>query len=203
MQSVNALKILCFEKHPFALVQQGNFDLGSDLSSNKKYLPHGTDVAKDIFELPFREVWALGTKHKFLFIMCSVAISAGPQVLSSPLCADSRKAKKMVYPIGPLAFNSVIARPNDDVGKNHWKHLAPRLTRTRSLPTDHHHVGSPPGKSYEDIHRRNLLALGLFLSAAQAAGHADAGQSNSQLADQVRIRVNFRYLFGASLDHRA
>ncbi|KAK9915502.1 hypothetical protein WJX75_000013 [Coccomyxa subellipsoidea] len=57
-----------------------------------------------------------------------------------------------------------------------------------SMPLDHH-IGSPPGKTYEDIHRRDLLALGLFLTAAQAAGEASAGQSNSQLADQYYDRT--------------
>jgi hypothetical protein len=117
--------------------------------------------------------------------MINVAVGIAAQVFPTP-CASPQKAPKMVFALGPLSFNSVIARPPDDKhGREHLRHLVPcRATRTRSLPPDHH-IGSPPGKVYEDIHRRDLLALGLFLSAAQTAEQAQAGQSNSQLADQV------------------
>ncbi|BDA43838.1 probable photosystem II repair protein PSB27-H1, chloroplastic at C-terminar half [Coccomyxa sp. Obi] len=93
-----------------------------------------------------------------------------------------------IFALGPIPFQGTAVSRNVDK-KEQWKHLYPRMCRTRSLPLDHH-VGSPPGKSYEDIHRRNLLALGLFLSAAQAAGQASAGQSNSQLADRYYDRTS-------------
>ncbi len=101
-------------------------------------------------------------------------------------CAHPRISRRMdgIFALGPIPFQGTAVSRNVDK-KEQWKHLYPRMCRTRSLPLDHH-VGSPPGKSYEDIHRRNLLALGLFLTAAQAAGQASAGQSNSQLADRVR-----------------
>ncbi len=117
-----------------------------------------------------------------VFIMCSVLHVTTPTVFS---CAQPRKPSKMVFAVGPIPIQgTVFSRHDDQHYKEHLKHLCPRMCRTRSLPLDHH-IGSPPGKTYEDIHRRNLLALGLFLTAAQAAGEASAGQSNSQLADQV------------------
>lgn len=90
-----------------------------------------------------------------------------------------------MFAVGPIPFQgTAVARHDEKNYKGHLKHLCPRMCRTRSLPLDQY-AGSPPGKAYEEIHRRNLLALGLFLTAAQAAGQASAGQSNSALADQV------------------
>ena len=87
--------------------------------------------------------------------------------------------------LGPLHWKStLVSRWNDDKLVHHRDihHLIPRLCRTRSL--DAAPLNTHP-KKFEDAHRRDLLALGLFLTAAQLAGDASAGQSNSQLADQV------------------
>lgn len=115
-------------------------------------------------------------------IMCSISNSTAPLVFS---CAQPSKPRRMVFAVGPIPIQgTVFSRHDDQHHKENLKHMCPRMCHTRSMPLDHH-IGSPPGKSYEDIHRRDLLALGLFLTAAQAAGEASAGQSNSQLADQV------------------
>ena len=114
--------------------------------------------------------------------MCSISNATAPPVFP---CVQPRKPRRMVFALGPIPIQgTVFSRQDDQHYKEHLKHMCPRMCRTRSMPLDHH-IGSPPGKTYEDIHRRDLLALGLFLTAAQAAGEASAGQSNSQLADQV------------------
>ena len=89
--------------------------------------------------------------------------------------------------LGPLHWKStLVSRWNDDKLVHHrdFHHITPRLVRSSSLP-EHQLNTHSPGWKFEDAHRRDLLALGLFLTAAQLTGDASAGQSNSQLADQV------------------
>ena len=86
--------------------------------------------------------------------------------------------------LGPLPYRVTISRPFEEKYRD-AKHLSPKLSRTRSLPHERC-AASKPGQEYEQHHRRELLALGLFLTAATQAHAAFAGQSNGQLANEVR-----------------
>jgi hypothetical protein len=86
-------------------------------------------------------------------------------------------------PVGPISPRATpLSRYPEEKIPPH--HLIPRLTRTRSLPLGHRSDKSQIG-SHLEAHRREILALGVFLTAAQYARDAEAGQSNSQLADAV------------------
>ena len=120
--------------------------------------------------------------------MCSVTGALSLTAIPlSPRCKPPRKMDGFLG-LGPLHYNwsTAVSRWNDDKLVHHRDvhHLHHHLCRSRSLPADHLNTHSP-GWKFEEAHRRDLLALGLFLTAAQLAGEASAGQSNSQLADQV------------------
>ncbi len=89
------------------------------------------------------------------------------------------------FTVGPLPYRASLCRHSEEKHKD-VKHLAPKLARSRSLPRDHC-IPAKPGHEYEEHHRRELLALGIFLAAAAQANAAHAGQSNGQLADAVRF----------------
>ena len=86
--------------------------------------------------------------------------------------------------LGPLPYRVTISRPFEEKHRD-AKHLSPKLSRSRSLPHERC-AATRPGHEYEEHHRRELLALGIFLTAAAQTNAAFAGQSNSQLADEVR-----------------
>lgn len=86
--------------------------------------------------------------------------------------------------LGPLPYRVTISRPFEEKHRD-AKHLFPKLSRSRSLSRERC-AATRPGHEYEEHHRRELLALGLLLTAATQTNAAFAGQSNSQLADEVR-----------------
>ncbi len=92
--------------------------------------------------------------------------------------------------LGPLPYRVTISRPFEEKHKD-AKHLFPKLSRSRSLPHERC-AATRPGHEYEEHHRRELLALGLFLTAAAQTNAAFAGQSNGQLADEVRCIMSIR-----------
>ena len=88
--------------------------------------------------------------------------------------------------LGPLPYRVTISRPFEEKHKD-AKHLFPKLSRSRSIPHERC-AATRPGHEYEETHRRELLALGLFLTATAQTNAAFAGQSNGQLADEVRCK---------------
>ena len=85
--------------------------------------------------------------------------------------------------LGPLPYrSSLLSRPEEK--HKDVKHLSPRLARTHGIPHERC-LATRAGHTYEEHHRRELLALGIFLTAAAQAQDALAGQSNGQLADEV------------------
>ena len=87
--------------------------------------------------------------------------------------------------LGPLHYrSSLLSRPEEK--QKDVKHLSPRLARTHSIPHERC-LATRAGHTYEEHHRRELLALGIFLTAAAQAQDALAGQSNGQLADEVSV----------------
>ena len=114
-------------------------------------------------------------------IMSSITSSLAPRV-----SACFQPARRMDgFTVGPLPHRVSLCRQSEEKHRD-VKHLAPKLARSRSLPRDHC-VAAKPGHEYEEHHRRELLALGIFLTAAAQAKAAHAGQSNNQLADAVRF----------------
>lgn len=81
--------------------------------------------------------------------------------------------------LGPLPYR-VVAKVRDA------KQRAPKLTCASSLSQDKP-AGTKAGQVQGEHSRRELLALGIFLTAAARAPDALAGQSNGQLADEVRL----------------
>ena len=89
--------------------------------------------------------------------------------------------------LGPIpSFRATLtSRPSFVEDNRDAKHLSPKLSRSRcGLPQC---AASRTGYEYAERHRRELLALGIFLTAATQANVAYAGQSNGQLADAVRL----------------
>ena len=87
--------------------------------------------------------------------------------------------------LGPLPYrSSLLSRPEEK--HKDVKHLSPRLARTQGIPHERC-LATRAGHTYEEHHRRELLALGIFLTAAAQAQDALAGQSNGQLADEVLL----------------
>jgi len=90
--------------------------------------------------------------------------------------------------LGPLHYrSSLLSRPEEK--QKDVKHLSPRLARTHSIPHERC-LATRAGHTYEEHHRRELLAFGIFLTAAAQAQDALAGQSNGQLADEYYERTD-------------
>ena len=119
----------------------------------------------------------------FSVIMCSTftSLTTANTLPHVARCRRPRISKMDGHmPVGPLPLKATpLSRYPEERIPPH--HLIPRLTRTRSLPLEHRSEYHP---HHLDAHRRDLLASGIFLTAAVFADSAAAGQSNSQLAER-------------------